>query len=59
MTHTETLVIDSNFVPSSLIFSTLMFEAKSPPKRRFLTRATLRNIPEDGVLRVLYDSEAD
>jgi hypothetical protein len=47
------LLVRANVVPSSPILVTLMMEAPSSSKTLVLTRATRRNIPEDGVLRIL------
>jgi hypothetical protein len=44
------LLVTANVVPSSPILVTLMMEAHSSSATPVLTRATRRNIPEDGVL---------
>jgi hypothetical protein len=44
------LLVIANIVPSSLILVTLVMEAICSTETSFLTRAILRNIPEDGII---------
>jgi hypothetical protein len=45
------LVVIANVDPSSLILFTMMMEAQSSFETSVLTRATRRNIREDGILQ--------
>jgi hypothetical protein len=51
------LLVTASVVPSSPILVTLMKEAQSSSETSVLTRATLRNIPEDTILHGIYCSE--
>jgi hypothetical protein len=44
------LLVIANFVPNSPILVTIMAEALRSSEPSALTRATLRNFPEDGIL---------
>jgi hypothetical protein len=48
------LLVDASVVPSSRILVTLMMEALRSSESSVLTRATRRNISEDGVLQLSY-----
>jgi hypothetical protein len=47
------MLVTANVVPSSPILVTLIMAALSSYETSVLTRATQRNIPEDGILQLL------
>jgi hypothetical protein len=44
------LLVTTDFAPSSFILFTMMMKATRSTETSVLTRATLRHIPEDGIL---------
>jgi hypothetical protein len=48
------LLVTASVVPSSTIVITLMMEAISSFETPVLTRVTQRNIPEDGILHLMF-----
>jgi hypothetical protein len=52
------LLVAANDVPRSAILLTLMMEAMRSSEMSVLTRSTLRNIPEDGILHEFFKFSA-
>jgi hypothetical protein len=48
------LLVTSNVVPSSPILVTLIMESLSSSEITVLTRTTRSNIPEDGILHIMF-----
>jgi hypothetical protein len=48
------LLVTANIVPSSPILVTLLMEAIRSSETVVLTKATRRNVPEDGILQTIY-----
>jgi hypothetical protein len=51
------LLVTASIVPSSSILVTLIIQAPSSSETSDLTRATWRNIPEDGILQAPIQKE--